>query len=376
MKNGNTLRFDHGTFRIMQIADVQENYPVSPDTKKLLRLAIEKEQPDLIVFTGDQIYGISPCYRIGNTEQKVSAVIDVITEAAEDNGIPFAVTFGNHDRQCGIPNEQQADIYAEKKEYYGGEYHSGTDKGTYRVPLYSGNGKHVFDLYLIDSNGQSPTGEYMPVTEKQLDWFRDEREKAAENGVYTPSLVFQHIPVPEYFDVLKRVPFYTKGAVEAFRTHKNEWYVLPDEIRRAGGFMLESPAIPDRNSGEFQVLKEKGNVLGLFVGHDHNNSFVAEKDGLSLVYTQCAGFHVYGPKRERGIRIIELNENDLSRFETRTVTFGQLTEDRLSDPVGEFILTHIPTSMEQVKRLAAAAGTVGIAGTAVVLTQLKKRGKK
>lgn len=360
----------------MQIADVQENCPVSPDTLRLIRLAVEKEHPDLIVFTGDQIYGMSPCYRIGDTEQKVRQVIDLITAVAEKYAVPFAVTFGNHDRQCGISNAEQAKIYAAKSRYVGGEYRSDNDRGTYRIPLYSEDGGHVFDIFLIDSNGQSPTGEYMPVSEEQLAWFANEREKAAEKGKYTNALVFQHIPVPEYFDVLKRAEFFSKGAVEAFRTHKNEWYVLPDEIIKDGGFMLESPAIPDRNSGEFAVLKEKGNVLGIIVGHDHNNSFVAEKNGIKLIYTQCAGFNVYGPGVKRGVRLIELDERDLSRFDTRTLTYDMLTDKKPSAPVKEFVLTHIPTSMEQVKRLAvvAAAGGMAMLPPAVrILKSVRKR---
>lgn len=365
------LKFRNGKFRIMQIADVQEEARVSPDTKKLLRLAIERERPDLIVFTGDQIYGISPYYRIGNTEKKVRAVIDAVTADAGRLGIPFAVTFGNHDRQCGITNGGQAKLYAEKETFTGAAFLDGENKGVLRLPIYGKKG-HISDVFLIDSNGQAPTGEYMPVLEEELERFREERENARENGEYTPCVVFQHIPVPEYFDVIRKVSRTKKGAVEAFRTHKNEWYVLPDYIKEKGGFMYESPATPDRNSGEFDVLKEKGNVLALIVGHDHNNSFVGEKDGIKLIYTQGAGFNVYGPGRKRGVRMIELDENDPTGFGTYTVTFDELTSDRLADPFKEFVLTHIPTSMEQVKRLAIIAGAAGLAVTAAGLAILKK----
>ena len=197
-------------------------------------------------------------------------------------------------------------------------------------------------------------------------FYRNAYDKtAAEDGGPVPAIVFQHIPVPEYYDVLRRVPKGTKGAVEAFRTHRNEFYVLPEEVTAAGGFMKESPATPDRNSGEFATLKADGNVLGVLVGHDHINSFVAEKDGVKLIYTQGSGFNVYGPGRQRGVRIITLHENDLSRFDTRTVTFDDLTKDRVHRPLTEFVLTHIPSSIEQVKKwipLAAVSATaIGLA---------------
>ena len=46
-----------GKFKIMQITDIQEIYNVSNDTLKLLEAAVEKEKPDLVVYTGDQIKG-------------------------------------------------------------------------------------------------------------------------------------------------------------------------------------------------------------------------------------------------------------------------------------------------------------------------------
>ena len=101
-------------------------------------------------------------------------------------------------------------------------------------------------------------------------------------------------------------------------------------------------------------------MLALIVGHDHINSFVAEKEGIKLIYTQCAGFNVYGPKLKRGVRIIELDKNDLSTFSTHTLTYEELTDEKLSSPLQELILTHIPTSMEQVKRLALIAAAGGL----------------
>ena len=118
-------------------------------------------------------------------------------------------------------------------------------------------------------------------------------------------------------------------------------------------------------------------MLGLCVGHDHNNSFVADKDGVKLIFTQGCGFHVYGPKRKRGVRVVTLDESDLSRFETYTVTFDELTKDRIRRPLTEFTLTHIPTSVEQVKKwiplAAAGAATAGGLATAGLYRMMKEK---
>ena len=49
------LKFKNDTFRIMQIADVQEGANISPDTIALINAALDKENPDLVVYSGDQM---------------------------------------------------------------------------------------------------------------------------------------------------------------------------------------------------------------------------------------------------------------------------------------------------------------------------------
>lgn len=364
----NKLKFKNGKFKIMQIADVQDIFPVAKDSIKLITLAIEKEKPDLVIFTGDQVYGLDPRIRKGKTENNVKGVIEAFIAPLEKKGIPFAVTFGNHDAQCGIPNNEQYNFYKKSDFCVTGENMSDKNPGTSKITIYKDD-TAAFDLFLFDSGGQGLTGEYYPVSEEQLMWFSAERAVEKDNGNKPNFIVFQHIPVPEFYNVIKKVSRFTKGAVEAFRTHKNEFYVLPEDVIKAGGFMHESPATPDQNSGEFDLLKRDGGCLAVAVGHDHINSFVSEFDGIKLIYTQCAGFNVYGPKRQRGVRIFELDENDTGKFDTHTVTFDELTKDKIEKPLKEFVLTHIPSSMEQVKRIAAVGGvSVAIAGVAGYLT--------
>lgn len=86
--------------------------------------------------------------------------------------------------------------------------------------------------------------------------------------------------------------------------------------------LWRNPADPQINSGEFDAFKEKGEVLGVYFGHDHNNSFNGKVDGIDLGYTQGAGFHVYGPGKDRGVRVIELNKD--STFKTYDLRFKDL----------------------------------------------------
>lgn len=57
------LRFRaDGTFKVLQMADIQDGPDVSPDTVRLIAAAIEQADPDLVVLTGDQIRGYDPAW--------------------------------------------------------------------------------------------------------------------------------------------------------------------------------------------------------------------------------------------------------------------------------------------------------------------------
>lgn len=366
------LRFnsDH-KFKIMQIADTQEIPAVSPDTLSLINNALDREKPDLVIFTGDQIKGYSKKFK--KDPAIIESTIDILVEPIAKRNIPFMVTYGNHDAQCGIDNRGQYKFYAKYDNFISGDLRNSDDVGTADIQIYSSTeDKPVFELYIIDSHGKAKDGAgYAPVDKKQIEWYVSRREQLkSENGDYLPSLVFQHIPVPEFFDVIKKVPKGTKGAVPAYGAHENEYFVLNDETIAEGGFMLESPASPDVNTGEFEAMSEKGDVLGIYVGHDHNNSFVVKYKGVDLGYTQGAGFNVYGPGENRGVRIFELDETAPREYKTHTATFKELCGTKIKTPVKEFIYKHAPTSPRAVKPILIKVG-IGIAAIAAVYAAYK-----
>ena len=58
-----TLRFNEdGTFRVRQMADIQDKPEVNRDPIRLIEAAIREAKPDLVVLTGDQIRGYDPAY--------------------------------------------------------------------------------------------------------------------------------------------------------------------------------------------------------------------------------------------------------------------------------------------------------------------------
>ncbi len=360
------LEFKNDTFKIMQIADTQEGKRVSPDTIDLITAALDKEKPDLVVYSGDQIWRKSS-FR-GNRDA-VKKVLCELTKPVRDRKIPFTVCFGNHDRQVGLSNDEQFEIYKELDCFVGESEKDIDGAANHVIEIYNGK-ELLFLLYLIDSHSSLEIG-YDCVHQNQIDWYRKTRDAYEQkHGHLIPSVVIQHIPLCEVFELLNEVKKGTKGAVRGFRTHANRFYILNGDKVNVNGFMKESPADPQENSGEFSAFKEKGEVLGVYFGHDHNNSFNGKVDGIDLGYTQGAGFHVYGPGKDRGVRIIEL-KND-STFNTYDLRFRDIVGNKVKEPLKYAMFQIMPTNMfdavNRAIKFFIALGAVAV--VALILTLL------
>lgn len=358
------LKFTNGKFRIMQIADTQEIPAVSPDTIKLISAALDAEKPDLVVFTGDQIKGYSSFFMGKKGEKNVISTLRALIKPLEERNVPFTMTFGNHDGEAALGNAQQFEIYKQSPVFVYSDSEIEGDKATFCLSV-----EDKFLIYLFDTHSSHAEGD-TGVNEKQLDWYRKIRD-SYETPL--PSLTFQHIPNPEFFDVIKPVRRFTKGAVRAYGEHKNEFYTLDPHNSGLRDFMGESPAIHSKNGGQIDAFLEKGEMLGIYVGHDHNNSFVADYKGIDLGYTQGAGFNVYGPGLNRGVRIFDVEES--GKYETRTVTFGELCGKEVKNKPKFFVYSYAPTNVSQVvtavKEAAIVAGAA--VGTAAIIKKLIKK---
>lgn len=359
------LKFKNESFKIMQIADTQEGKKVSPDTLDLICNALDKENPDLVVYSGDQIWGKQSFKGDRNT---VKNTLDILTRPVRERDIPFTICFGNHDRQVGLSNKEQFEIYKEFDHFIGESVEDIDGVANHVLEIWDGDSLEYL-LYLIDSHSSLKIG-YDHVHKNQIDWYRQTRDKyEKEYGRLIPSIVIQHIPLCEVFELLTQVKKSAKGAVRGFRTHANEFFILNKDKVNAKGFMKESPADPQENSGEFDAFKEKGEVLGVYFGHDHNNSFNGKVDGIDLGYTQGAGFHVYGPGKDRGVRIIELKKD--GEFTTYDLRFRDIVGNKVKEPFKYALFQIMPTNtFDAIVRLTKFFIGVGIIAIIVILLLL------
>lgn len=317
------LKFNaDGKFKILMINDTQDTDKTIKDTLKLINSALDTAKPDLVVLVGDNISN----FWLGVNEQKVAKAIDNIVKPINDRNIPFAIVFGNHDQETGVSKEKQMQMYQSYQNCLAiDEGSTLSNCGTYNLLIQDHTGsKNVFNIWMIDSGTSAESGGYQCVNADQIAWYQKTSSelKAKNEGTPLPSLLFQHIPVPEIYDLCTVVPKDTKGAIQGYRTLSNQYYALDPE--KAAGKLLESPCSPDKNSGEFAAWQQQGDILGAYFGHDHVNDLKGTYNGIDLGYTPGAGFDQYGNGIYRCVRTFELNENDLHHYKTEVLYYKDL----------------------------------------------------
>ncbi|XP_030512816.1 probable inactive purple acid phosphatase 29 isoform X3 [Rhodamnia argentea] len=294
--NQKELRFGvKGEFKILQVADMHyadgKTTPckdVLPsqmagcsdlNTTAFLNRMILAEKPDLIVFTGDNIYA--------HDATDAASSLDAAFAPAISSGIPWAAVLGNHDQESALSREGVMKHIVTLNNTLSQVNPPGADAldgfGNYNLEVhgFEGSGfenKSVLNLYFLDSGDYSTVhaiSGYGWIKPSQQVWF--ERTSVELQRAYmsepeaqeapAPGLVYFHIPVPEYASV----------------NSSNYTGVNQDGI--------SSPRV---NSGFFTTMVEAGDVKAVFTGHDHLNDFCGEYTGIQLCYGGGFGYHAYG----------------------------------------------------------------------------------
>lgn len=377
--NNIPLKFKNGKFKIMLVGDLHESYNLTSDNaaekaddmNALLTKAVEQLNPDLVVYLGDNAGA--------DNEMQMRSVISRIVYPVSVKDIPFAVVFGNHDRECGVSLQTQTRLYNEHDcccMYNADD--SITGYGNYNLLVKSSKGdKDILNLWFMDSNNLADNQElsyYDWVHEDQIEWYKktalELKQKNGEKVI--PALLFQHIPVPEEYELLREAkPYEILDSVPGHRKWADKHYILKDGVE---GYLGEGPCVPCLNSGQFAAWKEIGDVMGAFFGHDHMNDFAGYVDGIMLAQSKTAGFRPYTDGCRSGVRLITLNENNLADIHTKMYHFKQfgLKAKSLSP-----YMEHVTDRQDMKLKVAGAVvGTVAaVATTAAAVNKLNKKKK-
>lgn len=324
-----------GKLTIMQVSDPQDMHIVRSAMIKMLNAAYDTVKPDLIVFTGDNILGnhvddaiIGPLKnkKKAITEKRIRKALSHILKPVEKRKIPFCMIYGNHDDRNALSKQEQADCYKDYEYFFGlNSDEPQLDCDTYNVPIYDSKGeKVIYNLWLMDSAGKddgSGNGfEY--VKPEAIEWYKRKSDelREANGGEPVMSLMFQHIPVPETKELFIECDKNDKCAV--YNGHDKKYYKL--DTTRANGYALEYAETTEKDFGQLDALREKGDVCALVFGHDHINCFTSEIDGVNIIQTPGASFRSYGKEITRGVRVFEIDEKDPSTFSTYTIGYFDL----------------------------------------------------
>lgn len=360
----------NGEFKILIVADTQDAVKPQKETLLMLERSLDTAKPDLVVLLGDIIHGNDI-----KTEKSAKAAIDAIIAPIEQRKLPFAIVFGNHDDNGGVSKETQMALYQTHPGCLSidGEELSGC--GNYNLPIYDSEGdKLLFNLWFFDSGSYDTEREdaYAYVEQDQLDWYACQSEalRKQNGGESVPSFAFQHIIVPEIYDMLLEVPKATAGAVRGHGSHNDSYYVINPEYIFDGS-MGEAPCPPEFNSGELYAWTKQGDVIAAFFGHDHKNDFSGSYKGIDLVATPGTGFYIYGNGDEHGTRSVTLKQSDLKSYETELLYYKDLVG---APPFG------IKATRGARYELPVALGIVGVivltAGISLLCVKHRRKAKQ
>lgn len=281
----NALKFNaNHKFKIVQFTDIHWKYgnPASDEAGERMAEVLDAEKPDLVVFTGDLIFA-----------KPAREGLDKALEATISRGIPFAVTWGNHDDEQDLSRKELSEHIATKAGNLTSTVEGISGVTNYTLSVKSTDGKRdAAVLYIFDSNSYSPIKKvkgYDWIKHDQVEWYRQTSKAftAANNSKPLPALAFFHIPLPEFHEAAQNESAYFVG------TRK------------------EKACAPEINTGLAAAMLEAGDVMGVFVGHDHVNDYVVDWRGILLGYGRfTGGATVYHDIPEgNGARVIELTED-------------------------------------------------------------------
>lgn len=279
------LRFNpEGQFKIVQFTDnhfkVGKN--ASEATVRCIEEVLDAEKPDFVMFTGDQVYSDS-----------VIAGFKALLRPVLERKVPFAFVFGNHDTQFELGHAEIYDFLQPLPYSMMPVRDPGVESPDYAIEVLSSQGDSIAAVfYCLDSHTKTQVkgiGRYAWLEPEQVVWYKDLSwaYQVKNQGTPVPALMFFHIPLPE--------------VAMAWEDRDNMGF----------GHKGENVSSPVLSTGMFAAVKERGDVMGIFFGHDHDNDFAVTYHDVLLAYGRYTGGNtVYNHIGKNGARVIVLREGE------------------------------------------------------------------
>ena len=326
-----------GKFKILMISDMHSSGNFHGIGRAYYRdkmlmgmeALLDEVKPDFVMLGGDQCFGNFENMS-DNLQENLKLLYDDMKEVLSPiltRGLPWAHVYGNHDAECKLTKAEMEPVYesfdtcvskAGPENLYG--------VGNYLIPVYSGTdeNKVAYNIFCLDSNRELKDelklfgvegkednavlpfpfgmgkGQSMPLFSQVMWYYNTSLNMEMKEGRKTPAIMCMHNPILEH----------------------NLIYRNPEETNMIGS-KRESPACSELNSGLFYACLERGDVKGIFCGHEHLNTYQGTYCGITLAYDGCIGFDMSAHDDLRGGRVIELDEKE-SSFTTKFIPLVEL----------------------------------------------------
>ena len=252
----------------------EENY------KGYVRKTIEEAKPDLIIITGDLVYG--------EFDDNGTAFLDFVA-FMDSFGIPWAPVFGNHDNESAKGVDWQCE-QLENAEHCLFKQRTLTGNGNYTVGIVQNN-KLLRVFFMMDSNGcgaasdasmaNNHTKKSVGFGDDQVEWFVEEAKRIKEASPDTKFSFAFHIQLNSFAEAFSKYGFTNSG------TEQNPINIdmLDNKEDTDFGYIGRDLKSSSNDGIVHKAIKSTGAEI-IFVGHEHCNSASVVYEGIRYQFGQ------------------------------------------------------------------------------------------
>jgi hypothetical protein len=266
-----------------------------------IRSLVAQTQPDLIIITGDIVYG---------SFDDSGSTFEWFCELMDSFKIPWAPIFGNHDNESLKGVDWQCARFG-KSEYCLFERGSVSGNSNYTVGI-AIQEELIRVIHMVDTNGCSKGTDPSVIKEKGI--YADQLESIESNTALISRAQNKNIPA---FMAL-HIPISCFAAAEMakkYQTEEGRFYTIGVDVPAWDGdfgFNFEKIKQPIEVGNEFVDFLRSHSIEGVFAGHLHKNCTCIEYEKIKWVFGLKTGQYDYHLPGQLGGTLITLENGSFS----------------------------------------------------------------
>lgn len=287
---------EDGSFKVLILADLHMNVSGNStdvsEVKERVKSLVDREKPDLVIFTGDNTIGSS-------NEQILRDNITAMVSYIEEKQIPWCHVYGNHDHEGALSKEEQQKIYESFEYCISKDVSDLSGVGNYVHAVYNQDGTIGSVIYLVDSGTYASDGGYDYIKNDQIAWYKQTSELLEEynNGKPINGIMAFHIPLTENND--------------AYDNRHNK-----ELVYETAGNKNENICCSKTDTNLFETVLSRGDIKAIVTGHDHINDYMYNYLGVKLCSSPNISDLTYYNADVQGARVFDLNASTIDNIPT------------------------------------------------------------